>query len=112
MSRTQFLILNVLAGLFALLVAVKIILVIETSSRQGKMLAAQATITQAQRAEPLLRELVLRLAQEAQREPDLNDLLRQHNLKVNLPKKSPSSGTPQTAAPASATPTSTPSPSR
>lgn len=86
MTRIQFIVLNTLAGLFSLLLVLKVLLLLEMGSYQRKILVAQATVTQAQRSEPLLRELAVRLAQASVKEPDLADLLKQHNLRVSLSK--------------------------
>lgn len=86
MTRIQFIVLNTLAGIFSLLLVLKVLLLLEMGSFQRKIMVAQATVTQAQRSEPLLRELALRLAQASVKEPDLADLLKQHNLRVNLSK--------------------------
>jgi hypothetical protein len=82
MTRSQYLILNVLAGLFALVLTLKVTLLFEMGRTQRKLMAGQAAVVQAQRAEPLLREIALRLTQASLREPDLADLLRQYNLRV------------------------------
>jgi hypothetical protein len=82
MTRIQFFILNGLAGVLALLLGLKVALALDIGARQGKLLQAQQAIGQAQRAEPVMRELALRLAQAALQEPQLADLLKQHNIRV------------------------------
>jgi len=88
MTRSQYVILNVLAGLFVLVLTLKVALLFEMGQTQRKLMAGQAVVMQAQRAEPLLKEIVLRLTQASLREPDLADLLRQHNLRVT-PARNP-----------------------
>lgn len=87
MTRIQFICLNTLAGLFVLILAVKVVILFDMGRTQRKLIVGQAVIVQAQRAEPVLRELALRLAQASLREPDLADLLKQHNLRVNPPTR-------------------------
>ncbi len=91
MNRVKLMILWALAVLLVVLMAGKYVLSVENAKLAREMMAAQATITSAQRAEPMLRQMAGRLAQLATREPELADLLRQYNVHItpqepNLPR--------------------------
>lgn len=82
MNKSQFLILNVLAVLFLLLTGVRFLLVKDLESKRSTIAQVQAVVSQGRESEQVLRRIILRLNQSAQREPDLRDLLKQFNVKV------------------------------
>lgn len=83
MTRTQFWVLNALAGVVVVLLGLKVALALDIGRRQVQLAQAQAVLAQAQRAEPVMKELALRIAQAAQREPQLADLLKQHGVRLS-----------------------------
>lgn len=82
MSKLQFWTLNSLAAALVLLLALKIALALDNGARQSAIAQGQVVIAQAQRTEPIMREIALRLAQASVREPQLADLLKQHGIRV------------------------------
>lgn len=92
MNRTQFWILNGLAGVLVAVLLLKIGLTIDLAEKQVALARAQTQVAQAQRAEVLLREISVRLAQASAREPQLTDLLKMHSIRVS--PASPSSNLP------------------
>jgi hypothetical protein len=83
MNRTRFIILNVLACLFLLLTVLRLLLVQDLESARLQVVQAQSLVAQGQQSEQVLRQIILRLAQASQREPDLKDLLKQFNITIN-----------------------------
>jgi len=82
MSKNQFWILNGLAVLLVMLLGLKMALALDNGARQAALAQGQTAIAQAQRTEPLMREISFRLAQASLREPQLADLLKQHGIRV------------------------------
>lgn len=83
MTRTQFWCLNGLAALVVVLLGLKMLLALDTGRRQIRLAQGQAVVLQAQRAEPVLKEMALRLTQAARQEPELGDLLKQHGVRLS-----------------------------
>lgn len=82
MSKLQFWTLNGLAAALALLLGLKLALALDNGARQSSLAQAQLAIAQAQRTEPVMREIAFRLAQASVREPQLADLLKQHGIRI------------------------------
>lgn len=84
MTRWQYWTLNVVGGACALLILANVILS-QLNERTSRTLAAtQAQLGRLQQTQSAMQNLVVRVAQAAQSEPVLIELLNQHNLKVNL----------------------------
>ncbi|NJK91314.1 MAG: hypothetical protein HC904_05465 [Blastochloris sp.] len=94
MSRTQILILNVLAVFFLLLTGTRYLLLQDVERHRRELQLSQALVVQAKQSEQVLRQIILRLAQSSQREPDLKDLLKQYNITIgpSVPSVSPQPG--------------------
>ena len=88
MSKNQFWILNALAGICAVLFLTNIILT-PLTSRLGETVTQtqgllQSQYNEAQQKQGTLQNLAVRLAQKAQTEPALLELLRKYGVQVNL----------------------------
>jgi hypothetical protein len=88
MSNTQYWTLNVAGGVCALLILVCVVLT-ASNERLGRELAAsqnqlQPLIGRAQQTQTTMQNLAVRVAQAAQSEPALLELLNRQKLKVNL----------------------------
>jgi len=84
MNKTQFGILNAVGGLCALLILASFVLARLNSGLNRSLLQTQNQINAAQQMQTTLENLAVRIAQSAQTEPALRDLLKQLDLKVNL----------------------------
>ncbi len=83
MRAWQFWTLNALSGVLVLLVIIQFFLSQDVGRLQQAVLSEQREVQQAQASEQVLRALALRVAQLAEKEPDLNNLLVKYNLRVN-----------------------------
>jgi hypothetical protein len=88
MTRLQYWTLNLVGALCALLILVSVVLA-GRNERSGRALATaqaqlQAQVNRAQQAQTTMQNLAVRVAQSAQSEPALMELLNRQNLKVNL----------------------------
>ena len=88
MSNTQYWTLNVAGGVCALLILVCVVLG-GRNERSGRELAAaqsqlQPQISRAQQTQTTMQNLAVRVAQAAQSDPALIELLNRQKLKVNL----------------------------
>jgi len=91
MSKAQYWMLNIVGGVCALLILTCVVLghLGEKSSRsyaatQAQITAAEAQVNRVRQTQNTMQNLTVRVAQAAQSEPDLIELLNRHNLKVNL----------------------------
>ncbi|MDX2227464.1 MAG: hypothetical protein SFY92_10300 [Verrucomicrobiae bacterium] len=85
MNRIQWLILNILSGVLALLILVSIIMV-QLNQRSGQEIGkGQTSIQMARQSEVILRQLALRLAQGSDADPALRGLLQKYQLNVSIP---------------------------
>ena len=85
MSRTEFWTLNLAGGACALLIAGDVVLAQSNSYLNQSVVATQRQFNQAQQMQTTTRNLVVRLAQAAQTEAPLRDLLAKYDFKVNPP---------------------------
>lgn len=99
MRPWQFWTLNVLSVLLAVLILTQYFLVQNVQKRnqeivemQQKINAGRQQIATAKQAEQVLKVSAIRVAQAAEKEPDLKNLLKKYNLNVNLNENAPSSG--------------------
>jgi hypothetical protein len=88
MSNTQYWTLNVVGGACALFILVSVMLT-GSNERNGRELANTQTqltplISRAQQTQTTMQNLAVRVAQAAQSEPALIELLNRQGLKVNL----------------------------
>ncbi|MEM9444047.1 MAG: hypothetical protein AAGA18_01730 [Verrucomicrobiota bacterium] len=86
MSRLQFIIVNILAGVFVTLMVAQYLLSQVNQQLNQDVITMQQQVAGSQQAKPVLNQLAIRLAQAAQKEPDMNDLLAKYRLKVTLPQ--------------------------
>ena len=84
MSKTQFGIMNVVGGLCAVLILSNVVLSRLNSRLNQVLVQTQSQLNSAQQLQTTLQSLVMRIAQAAQTEPVLRDLLKRHDLQVNL----------------------------
>jgi len=91
MTPWQFWTLNVLSVLLAVLILTQYVLVQDLQKRnqlvvemQQKINAGRQQIAAARQAEQILKVSAIRVAQAAEKEPELKNLLKKYNLNVNL----------------------------
>ena len=84
MSKTQFSILNIVGGLCAVLILCNVVLGRLNSRLNQSLLQTQSQLNNTQQLQATLQNLAVRIAQAAQTEPVLRDLLKRHTLQVNL----------------------------
>ena len=89
MSRTQFIVLNLVGGLCSLLIAGDLVLGLLNGRLNQAVAANQGQFGQAQQIQTTARNLVMRIAQSAETEPALRHLLDKHDfpLSTNTPAK-------------------------
>lgn len=83
MKAWQFWTLNGMSAVLVLLVIVQFFLSQDLVRLQQRVFGEQREVQQAQASEQVLRALALRVAQVSEKEPDLNNLLLKHNVRVN-----------------------------
>ena len=84
MSKTQFGILNVVGGLCAVLILSNVVLTRLNSRLNQSLLERQNQLNTTQQLQTTLQSLAVRIAQAAQTESALRDLLKRHDLQVTL----------------------------
>ena len=84
MSKAQYWTLNLVGGACALLILANVVLGRLNENSNGTLAATQAQINRVQQTQTTMQNLAVRIAQAAQSEPTLIELLNRHNLKVNL----------------------------
>ncbi|MDD5262846.1 MAG: hypothetical protein PHD76_13450 [Methylacidiphilales bacterium] len=80
MNKTQFVILNILAVLASFLMLTRTLLLQNNDMLRQQLMQAQMEINSANNLAPLLQNLVSRINQAAQVDPDLKDLLKQYQI--------------------------------
>jgi hypothetical protein len=88
-SKTQFITLNTVGGVCALLIAADLVLGLLNGRLSRDVMATRDQFGQAQQVQNTAQSLVLRIAQAGQSDPALRDLLAKHEFKVNLNTNSP-----------------------
>lgn len=83
LSRGKYSALWLLAFLLLAAIATRFYLAVDNARVAHQIMSAQATVATAQRTEPMVRQMASRLAHYSAQEPELMDLLRQHNLRVS-----------------------------
>ncbi len=84
MSQTQFGILNVVGGLCAALILGNVVVSRLNNHLNQVLLETQTKLNATQQVQTTLQSLAVRIAQAAQTEPVLRDLLKRHDLQVSL----------------------------
>jgi hypothetical protein len=84
MSKTQYWILNLVGGICAGLLLANLIFNRLNESASQTLNANQAQINRVQQVQTTAQNLVVRIAQAAQSEPALRELMVRQDLKVNL----------------------------
>jgi hypothetical protein len=84
MSKTQFGILNFVGGLCAVLILCNVVLGRLNNRLNQVLVQTQTQLNAAQQVQTTLQSLAMRIAQAAQTEPVLRDLLKRHDLRVSL----------------------------
>ncbi|MCE0482788.1 MAG: hypothetical protein LV479_00955 [Methylacidiphilales bacterium] len=104
MTRLQFWILTGLSGLVVLLLIAQIILVRAANYQQIRATEAQQVITAGQASQSMVRQLAVRIYEEAQKtqDPGLKDLVARQQIKYTPPANS---STDPTAPASAASPT-------
>jgi hypothetical protein len=91
-SRTQFILLNLVGGLCGLLIVGDLVLGVFNGRLNQSVSANQNQFGQAQQVQSTAKNLVVRIAQSAETEPALRELLAKHDFHLNTnkpPKASP-----------------------
>jgi len=88
MSRAQFLTLNLVGGICALLILFQVFLAYSNGVLAGAVGAIQSQYNQAQQVQSTAQNLVVRVAQAGARESALRELLVRHDFKVTLSPES------------------------
>jgi hypothetical protein len=89
MSKAQYWILNVVGGICAVLLVGNVVLA-RMNEQTGRTLDEnQAQVNRTQQVQTTAQNLIVRIAQAAQTEPALKELLVRHDLKVNLSENKP-----------------------
>ncbi len=86
MSRTQFILLNVVGGICGLLIVGDLVLSIMNGRLNQSVVTNQNQFGQAQQVQATAKNLVVRIAQSAEKEPSLRDLLVRHDFQLNTNK--------------------------
>jgi hypothetical protein len=94
MSRIQFMVLNVVGGVCALLIAGDLLLGLLNGRLSQSAEATRDQFSQAQRAQEAAQNLVMRVARAGQSDPVLRDLLAKHDFKITPNTKSQTKPTP------------------
>ena len=94
MTKAQLICLNVMGCLLALLILCNLILVPWNTHLGQTLQQTQNQINQAQQFQTTYQSLAVRIAQAAQTEPTLRELMVQHDLKVNLEADNQANPTP------------------
>jgi uncharacterized membrane protein len=84
MSRTQFMVLNVIAMVLAVLVLGNLLLAQKNQALRTRVDQHQATVLRAQQADALLRQITVRIARGSDQDPELRKLLQRYELKAVL----------------------------
>jgi hypothetical protein len=92
MSPWQFWTLNILSVVLATLILTQYFLVQDVQKRSQLIQAGQQQINTAQQAEQVLKVAAIRVAQAAEKEPELKNLLKKYSLNVNLTEGAPAAG--------------------
>ncbi len=94
MSKTKFLILNCAGGLCAALVVANLVLARMNETAGRALNETQSEINRAQQLNNTAQNLVVRIAQAAQNDPALRELLARQDLKVNFNAEKPTPSSP------------------
>jgi hypothetical protein len=84
MSRIQFVVLNLVGGVCALLIAGDLLLGRLNGRLSQSAEATRDQFSQAQRVQETAQNLVVRVAQAGQSDPVLRDLLAKHDFKITM----------------------------
>jgi hypothetical protein len=94
MSKMQFVVLNLVGGVCALLIAGDLLLGLLNGRLSQSAEATRDQFSQAQRAQEAAQNLVMRVARAGQSDPVLRDLLAKHDFKITPNTKSQTKPTP------------------
>ena len=86
MSRTQFILLNLVGGLCGLLIVGDLVLGLLNGRLSQSVAANQNQFGQAQQVQTTAKNLVVRIAQSAEQEPALRELLAKHDFQLSTNK--------------------------
>ena len=84
MNRTQFGILNVSGGLCVLLIFISLVVARMNASLNQTLMQTQNQFNAAQQVQATLQDLAVRIAQGAQTDPALIDVLKRQQMQVSL----------------------------
>ncbi len=90
MSKAEFWTLNIVGGLCALLILVGLLLGQMNRGLNQRAMATQTQFNQAQQVQNTAQSLVMRVAQDAQKDKSLADLLVRHDFRISPPPAEPS----------------------
>ena len=89
MNKAQFSALNIVGAVCGLLILCDVVLGMLNGRLNGQVAETQAQFNQAQQIQNTAQNLVVRVAQAGQTDPDLRALLAKHDFKVNLSTNNP-----------------------
>jgi hypothetical protein len=94
MNRVQFIVLNLVGGVLGLLIVCGLVLGTLNNRLTQSVAATRNQFGQAQQIQTTAQNLVLRVAQAAQTDPALRELLDKHDFKINVNTNSQPRTTP------------------
>lgn len=84
MSKSQFIALNVIAMVLAILILANLFLARENQQLNIRIAQNQAVVNSGRQAEAILRQMTVRIARGSDLDPKLRELLQRHELKAIL----------------------------
>lgn len=84
MSKSQFIVLNVIAMVLAILILANLFLARENRQLSVQLAQNQALVNGGRQAEAILRQMTVRIARGSDLDPKLRELLLRHELKAIL----------------------------
>jgi len=82
MNKPQFLILLVLSLFFSVMVVTRVLLLRDLEMNRAVLIQSQTIMAKGQSSEKVLSQIINRVAQASEREPDLRDLLKQYHIHI------------------------------
>ncbi|MDK3160282.1 hypothetical protein QPK87_27530 [Kamptonema cortianum] len=86
MNFIQWLTLNILSAVLAVLVLASLLLANNAQNLSRQVATGQQTVQMARQSEVLLRQLSLRIAQASDSDPSMRSILSKYGLKVTVPR--------------------------
>ena len=84
MNKVQFTLLNVIAGMLAILILANVFVSSRNQKLNNRVIKYQVGINNARQAETILRQMTLRIAQASDQDAELRKIMVRHELKATL----------------------------